>query len=94
MIAPINPPRMTFGVTMLTSIRPFAIAFATAVPTVKAARKLNPAAQMTAARGTQHTRSDDRCDGIRRIVEAVDEIEDESHEYNRGYVIKHGAKRS
>ncbi len=51
MIAPINPPSTTSGVTILPSIIPFEIAFATAVPMVKTAAKLKHAAQTTAAIG-------------------------------------------
>ena len=51
MMAPNNPPRITLGVTSLTSIMPLPTALATAVPTVNAARKLKNAAQMTAASG-------------------------------------------
>jgi hypothetical protein len=42
---------MTLGVTILTSIMPEPIVFATAVPTVNAAAKLKVAAQATAANG-------------------------------------------
>src|SRR5512146_1237678 len=42
--APTRPASTTLGVTMLVSIIPEPIAFATAVPTVNAARKLNIAA--------------------------------------------------
>ena len=42
---------MTFGVTMLCSIIPLPIAFATASDPVNAAAKLNVAAQNTAANG-------------------------------------------
>src|SRR5512143_391802 len=51
MIAPSRPPRMTFGFTMLCSIIPPPIAFATAREPVNAAAKLNTAAQSTAANG-------------------------------------------
>ena len=50
-IAPSNPPRITLGFTMLCSIIPPPIAFATARLPVNAAAKLKIAAQMTAARG-------------------------------------------
>src|SRR4051812_12689728 len=50
-IAPSNPPRMTFGVTMLCTIMPPPIAFATASDPVNAAAKLNTAAHSTAASG-------------------------------------------
>src|SRR3954465_8152422 len=50
-IAPSNPPRMTFGLTMLCSIIPPPTAFATASEPVNAAAKLNTAAQITAASG-------------------------------------------
>ena len=49
--APIRAAIRTSGVTMEGSISPFEIVLATAVPTMKAARKLNPAAQMTATPG-------------------------------------------
>jgi hypothetical protein len=50
-IAPISPPRMTFDVTTFTSINPFPIVLATAVPNAKAAAKLKKAAQKTARKG-------------------------------------------
>ena len=51
MMAPSRPPRITLGVTIETSIIPFPTVFATAVPTVNAARKLNDAAHATATSG-------------------------------------------
>ena len=51
MIAPNNPPRITFGSTTVTSIISFPTVLATAVPTVNAATKLKNAAQTTAASG-------------------------------------------
>jgi len=51
MIAPSNPPRMTFASTNEMSIIPLPIVLATAVPTVKSAAKLNVAAQSTAVNG-------------------------------------------
>ena len=42
---------MTFGSTIEMSIIPLPIVFATAVPTVNAARKLKDAAQITAGSG-------------------------------------------
>src|SRR5690349_3435693 len=50
-IAPSRPARITFGFTMLCSIIPPPTALATAREPVKAAAKLNTAAQMTAASG-------------------------------------------
>ena len=50
-IAPIKPPRITFGSTIFTSIMPLPTVFATAVPTVKAAAKLKNAAHTTAWSG-------------------------------------------
>ena len=50
-IAPINPPRMTLGLTTLWSTMPPPIAFATAREPVNAAAKLNVAAHTTAATG-------------------------------------------
>lgn len=51
MIAPSSPPRITFGVTIFTSIIPLPTVLATAVPTMNAAAKLKNAAHATAARG-------------------------------------------
>jgi hypothetical protein len=51
MIAPRSPARITFGSTILMSINPLPIAFATAVPTANAATKLKKAAQNTAFPG-------------------------------------------
>src|SRR5690242_9637528 len=51
MIAPRRPPRTTFASTIETSIIPFPMVLATAVPTVKSAAKLKVAAQSTAVNG-------------------------------------------
>src|SRR5690348_14923215 len=51
MIAPSRPPRTTFASTIETSIIPFPMVLATAVPTVKSAAKLKVAAQSTAVNG-------------------------------------------
>lgn len=50
-IAPINPKKITIGVTNDISIIPFPIVFATAVPTMAIAEKLKKAAHMTAFLG-------------------------------------------
>src|SRR5688500_17468161 len=50
-IAPVSPPRITFGSTMAVSIMPLPIVRATAVPPTKAAMKLKNAAHATACRG-------------------------------------------
>ena len=89
MIAPINPPRTTSGVTMSASISPFEMAFATAVPTVNAAAKLKTAAQITAASGTQYASADDCRDRVRGIVKTVDEVENERDQYDRDDVVEH-----
>src|SRR5688572_20253713 len=51
MIAPVRPPKITFGSTMAVSIMPLPIVRATAVPPKKAAMKLKNAAHATACRG-------------------------------------------
>src|SRR6476646_7729252 len=56
-IAPSSPPRTTSELTMETSMSPFPIVFATAVPNEKAATKLKKAAQKTAWNG-ERTRVD------------------------------------
>src|SRR5262245_16453193 len=50
-IAPMSAAKITENVTMWMSTRPAPTVFATAVPNVKAAMKLNAAAQMTALPG-------------------------------------------
>src|SRR3954470_2985966 len=50
-MAPSNAPKITFGFTMLCSIRPPLTAFATATVPVNSAAKLKNAAQNTAAKG-------------------------------------------
>ena len=50
-IAPSNPARITFGVTMSVRMIPVWIALATSSPAVNAAVKLKNAAQSTAANG-------------------------------------------
>jgi len=50
-IAPTSPARMTLASTAARSTNPLPIVFATAVPNRKTARKLNAAAQTTAAEG-------------------------------------------
>ena|SRR5437773_11560761 len=56
-IAPRRPPRTTSELTTETSISPFPIVFATAVPKENAATKLKKAAQKTAWNG-ERTRVD------------------------------------
>ena len=90
MIAPSSPPRMTFGLTMLCSIIPPPIALATASVPVNAAAKLKIAAQNDRGKRTEHARADDRGDGVRRIVEAVAEVEDERDQDDRDDVGDHG----
>src|SRR2546430_12381941 len=50
-IAPSSPARMTLASTTESTTNPLHIVFATAVPNRKTARKLNAAAQITAAEG-------------------------------------------
>ena len=94
MIAPSSPPRITFGSTMLCSIIPPPTAFATATPPVNSAAKLKNAAHITAASGLRTRVPDDRGDGVRRIVEAVAEVEDEGDHDDRDDVADHGVRRS
>ena len=75
---------------MLCSIIPPPTAFATAVPPVNAAAKLNDRRPDDGGERAQNARPDDRGDGVRRIVEAVDEIEDERDQDDRDDVGDHG----
>ncbi|MCG3119420.1 MAG: hypothetical protein ALAOOOJD_01824 [bacterium] len=51
MMAPKRPPKITSGVTILISIKPFPMVLATSVPKNMNEMKLKKAAQMTACRG-------------------------------------------
>ena len=69
MIAPSNAPRMTFGVTMLTSIHPLPTVLRQRSP-VKAATKLKKAAQRRPERDSGLACAEGG-DGVRGVVEAV-----------------------
>ena len=75
-IAPTRPARTTSSVITLGSTIPFATVAATLSET-KAPAKLSTAASSTADARRQRARRDARRDRVRRVVEAVREVEEE-----------------
>src|SRR5882724_11465596 len=81
-IAPRRPARMTVASTTATSTSPLPIVFATAVPNTKNA-KVEDTRPDHRRDGREDARRDDGGDRVRRVVEAVDEVEGERHDDDR-----------
>ena len=74
-IAPMSAAATTAVVVVVSSTRPAPIVLATAVP-ANAPMKLNAVAMTDRGAADQGARGDGRGDGIGRVVEAVDVVED------------------